>query len=85
MRGGIRYSNHPQINVIQPCHGLIPPRRRGKLREVKREGERKELGGKHIMNAETGAAKGKRQKDQEEAEISGACLTSLIAAFNKLG
>lgn len=47
--------------------------------------EREEHGGKHIMNAVTGATEGNRERDQEEAEISGACLTSLIATFNKLG
>lgn len=70
---GIRYSKPPTNECDSTCE-LIPPRRRGKLREATRD--RKELGGKHIMNAETPAAEGKRRKDQEEAEISGACLTS---------
>lgn len=47
--------------------------------------ERKERGGKRIMKTVAGAIEGKRQRDQEEAEISGACLTSLIATVNKLG
>lgn len=53
---------------------------------MKRDKKREKKAWWEVNNeGKMGVVKGKRQKNQEEAEISGSCLTSLIASFNKLG